>query len=156
VSERHATSVRSRAELASLPISVAVTARGKELSATSTVGDARALFSNGSVKIVPVLSGGAYVGALRRDALPEDLEPGAPVLPLAADDVPTARASTPSAEALAVLDRSGASRLVVLDDDGTTYRGLVCLRRDRTSVCVDAECHQPSEAATDERREETP
>ena len=135
------THVRSRVELAGLPISAAVTARGKELPAGSTVGDARALFANDSVHVVPVLSGTAYVGAVSRDALRVDLDPHAPVLPLAADIVPTTTAGTPSTEAFAELDRSGATRLVVLDEDGATYRGLVCLRSDRERVCVNAECH---------------
>jgi CBS domain-containing protein len=135
------TRVRSRLELASLPISAAVTARGKELSATSTVGDARALFASGSVHVVPVLSGAAYLGAVSREALRADLDPRTPVLPLASDTVPTATAGTPSPDAFAALDRTGATRLVVLDEDGATYRGLVCLRSDRERVCVDAECH---------------
>ena len=142
------TQVRSRLDLADLPVSAAVTTRGKELSATATVGDARALFANGSVHVVPVLAGTAYVGAVTRDALVRDLDAGASVLPLATHAVPTASAPTPSAEAFAALDRSGATRLVVLDEDGVTYRGLVCLRSDRERVCVDAECHpspDPSE-----------
>jgi hypothetical protein len=32
-------------------------------------------------------------------------------------------------------------RVVVLGDDGRTYVGLMCLDRDRTRLCIDAECH---------------
>jgi hypothetical protein len=32
-------------------------------------------------------------------------------------------------------------RVVVLADDGRTYVGLMCLDRDRTRLCIDAECH---------------
>jgi CBS domain-containing protein len=147
------THVRSRLDLGSLPVSAAVTTRGKELAATATVGDARAIFANGSVKIVPVLSGSAYRGALTREAVSGDLDldPRTPVAELAAHVVPTALARTSSADAFAELDRLGATRLVVLDDDGTTYRGLVCLRSDRARVCVDAECHTTPVNAIDER-----
>jgi hypothetical protein len=31
--------------------------------------------------------------------------------------------------------------VVVLGDDGRTYVGLMCLDRDRTRLCIDAECH---------------
>lgn len=137
------THVRSRLELAALPVSAAVTKRGKELSAAATVGDARALFDNGSVQVVPVLSGATYVGAVSRDVLAADLDPATPVAGLASPLVPTALASSPGADAFAELDRAGATRLVVLDDDGVTYRGLVCLTSDRERACVDAECHTP-------------
>ena len=135
------THVRSRLDLGSLPVSAAITTRGKELAATDTVGDARALFANGSVQLVPVLSGQVYLGVVSRDAVAGAPDPRTPVASFASDAVPTALARTPAAEAFAELDRSGATRLVVLEDDGATYRGLVCLRSDRQRVCVDAECH---------------
>lgn len=137
------THVRSRLELAALPIAAAVTTRGKELSATATVGDARALFDNGSVQVLPVLSGTRYLGAVSRDVLGGDVDPATPVAGLASPLVPTALASSPATDAFAELDRAGATRLVVIDDDGVTYRGLVCLTSDRERACVDAECHAP-------------
>ena len=144
------TNVRSRHDLAALPVSAAITARGKELSATDTVADARRLFAHGSVQVLPVLDGPAYLGVVSRDAMRDDLHPETPVVALASRSLPTALAGTSSAEALAELDRTGGTRLVVLDGDGT-YRGLVCLRSDRERVCVDAECHAELDTATDER-----
>ena len=137
------THVRSRLDLAALPISAAITTRGKELSSAATVGDARAVLENGSVQLVPVLSGATYLGAVSRDVLGADLDPSTPVAGLVAPLVPTALASSPGADAFAELDRAGATRLVVLADDGVTYRGLVCLTSDRERACVDAECHAP-------------
>ena len=151
MSERPETkNVRSRHDLAALPVSAAVTARGKELSATETVADARRLFTHHSVQVLPVLDGKAYLGVVRRDAIGDDLPPETPVVALASRSLPTAIAGTRAAEALAELDRTGATRLVVLDGDGA-YRGLVCLRSDRERVCVDAECHDDLDTATDER-----
>ncbi len=40
-----------------------------------------------------------------------------------------------------MLDDVGGRRLVVLGDDGSTYAGLVCVTRDRSRLCIDAECH---------------
>ena len=134
------TNVRSRHDLAALPISAATTRRGKELSATDTVADARRLFAHGSVTVLPVLDGTAYLGVVSRDAMGDDLHPETPVVAVASHSLPTALAGTPSAEAFSELDRTGATRLVVLAGDGA-YRGLVCLRSDRERVCVDAECH---------------
>ena len=149
------THVRSRLDLAALPISAAITTRGKELSATATVGDARVLLDNGSVQVVPVLSGARYLGAVSRDVLGAELDPGTPVAGLASPLVPTALASSPATDAFAELDRAGATRLVVLDDDGVTYRGLVCLTSDRGRACVDAECHSPTDTTITERTPST-
>jgi CBS domain-containing protein len=145
------TTVRSRRDLATLPISAAITTRGKELAATDTVADARRLFAHGSVRVLPVLDGTAYVGALERDSLRDDQSPETPVAAIASGTLQTALAGTPSAQALAELDRTGATRLVVLDDDGVTYRGLVCLRSDRRRVCVEAECHAEHDTGIEER-----
>lgn len=145
------TTVRSRRELASLPVSAAVTTRGKELATTDTVSKARRLFAHHSVRVLPVLDGTAYLGALSRDSLRDDLSPETPVAAIASRTLQTALAGTPSAQALAELDRTGATRLVVLEDDGVTYRGLVCLRSDRRHVCVDAECHAENVTEIEER-----
>ena len=51
------------------------------------------------------------------------------------------RAAALGYPALALLDADGGRRLIVLGDDGVSYVGVLCLRRDRTHLCVDAECH---------------
>ena len=132
---------RTRTELAARPIAEAITTRGKELSAADTVAVARGLFVNTAVRVLPVLAGAAYVGAVDREAISADLPATAAILPFVADLLPTALATTPTAEALAALDRDGATRLVVLAPDGATFVGLVCLRSDRERLCVDAERH---------------
>lgn len=40
---------------------------------------------------------------------------------------------------LEALDAHGGTRLVVLQEDGATYVGLVCLRGDRERLCLDSE-----------------
>ncbi len=98
---------RTRADLAGLPIADAITVRGRELAADSTVGDARRAFASGSVSLLPVLDGPAFVGAVERD----DLDPAIPdadlVLPYALARPPVAIASTPVSDALHALDEDG-------------------------------------------------
>ncbi len=114
--------------------------RGKELAVGDTVAAARRLFANTSVQVVPVLDDDRYVGAIDRDAVPPEIADRAPIGPLARGLLPACRAGTPATVALERLDASGASRMVVLDDD-ESYVGLVCLRSDRQHLCVDRARH---------------
>jgi CBS domain-containing protein len=117
-----------------------ITVRGKELAADATVADARTLFASGSVRLIPLLDGDAYVGAVTRDDLAGALDAD-PISDHARSRPPITTASTSLTDALAVLNDDGGRRLVVLGDDRTTYLGLVCLHRDRQRLCIDAECH---------------
>jgi len=128
---------RTRDDLGRRPIAEAVSTPGKELQADATVAAARRLFRNDSVRVVPVLDGERYTGAVDRGAI-DGAPAGAPVGWFAAPIVPTAIAPTPADDALAELDRTGASRLVVLAANGVTYVGIVCMRSDRRRLCVDA------------------
>jgi len=128
-----------RDEFASLPISAAITTRGKELVVGDTVAAARRLFARHPVSVLPVLDGTAYVGVVTQDAIGEDVPAAAPVLPFASDALPTVVCDTPAPEGLAVLDSAGGKRLVVLCADDATYVGLVCMRGDRRRLCVAAE-----------------
>jgi CBS domain-containing protein len=130
----------SRRELATRRIAEAITTRGKELSVLDTVADARRLFANRSVQVIPVLDGATYVGAIDRGSFRDDAADDAPLAWFASELLVTTTTETPAAQALAALDRTGSTRLVVLDADRLTYAGLVCLRSDRDRLCVDAEC----------------
>ena len=135
---------RTRSDLAACPISDAITTRDMELSVDDTVEDAHRLFAKRAVRLLPVLDGSTYVGAVDRDTIGA-ADPSAAIGAFASALVPTALAETPATEALAALDRDGGKRLVVLADDGVSYVGLVCLRGDRERLCVDAELvHDPA------------
>lgn len=127
-------------DVADRPVSGAITIRGKELAATATVGEARALFESSSVQLVPVLDDGAYVGAVSRDDIAE-ADDAEPITEHATSKPPTATASTSVGAAIVSLTQDGGRRLVVLGDDSSTYIGLVCLTRDRARLCIDAGCH---------------
>lgn len=128
------------AEVADRPVGSVITVRGKELAVGATVADARELFGSSSVQLIPVLDGQAYTGAVSRDDIAEAGD-DEPITRYAVSTPPTATTSTSVGEALPVLDAAGGRRLVVLGDDGSTYAGLVCVTRDRSRLCIDAECH---------------
>ena len=126
-------------ELADEPVVNAITVRGRELTTRSTVADARALFESRSVKVIPVLDGDQYVGAVGRDDV-EGVADDEPALRHARATPPVATSITPTRRAVELLDEDGGSRLVVVAEDGRTYLGLLCLRGDRQGFCVDADC----------------
>lgn len=117
----------------------AIVVRGKELQAGEPVAAARALFTRDPVRVVPVLDGERYLGAVDRDTLACATAADVPVGELAQAIVPVAPADVSAHEALAILDADGGSRLVVLAGDGTTYAGLVCLRGDRRRLCLESD-----------------
>jgi hypothetical protein len=118
----------------------AVTVRGKELPAGATVGEGRAIFASGSVRLIPLLDGEAYAGAVGRDDL-DGVPDDAVIAEHATAQPPIAAASDRVGDVVAGLRDDAGRRVVVLGDDGRTYIGLMCLDRDRTRLCIDTECH---------------
>jgi predicted transcriptional regulator len=126
-----------RDDVAGRPV-IAVTLCGKELQVDDQVGAARALLARKPVKIVPVLDGSRYVGAVDASVLGGAAEEAA-IEAFTTDLVPVATADTSVDEALGLLDVTGGQRLVVLGPDRERYVGVVCLRGDRRRLCVDTE-----------------
>ena len=126
-------------DVADRPVGSVITVRGKELSRGATVAQARELFGSSSVRLIPLLDGESYVGAVSREDI-EGAPDADPVERYAVSRPPTARASDPAGEALLALG-GGGSRMVVLGDDGASYVGLVCVSGDGMRLCIDAECH---------------
>jgi hypothetical protein len=120
-----------------------VTVRGKELAAGATVAEGRAIFASGSVRLIPLLDDGAYAGAVGRDDL-EGADDDAAIADHANAQPPIAAASDRVGDVVAGLGDDAGRRVVVLADDGRTYVGLMCLDRDRTRLCIDAECEAAS------------
>jgi CBS domain-containing protein len=119
-----------------------VTVRGKELPVDATVAAGRALLASSSLRLIPLLEGDAYAGAVERDAIAA-ADDGEPIAAYATQRTPVTTASTRVADAIAALGEDGGRRLVVLGDDRTTYVGLICLHREGQRLCIDAECHIP-------------
>jgi len=125
----------TRDEVADFPVGE-ITIGGKTVQADETVEDARRAFVSRAVKVLPVLDGARYVGAVDRDTV-EAADGSAALSSVARALVPQEPERTRAGEALAALDAHGATRLVVVGRNGR-YVGLVCLRGDRRRLCIDA------------------
>jgi CBS domain-containing protein len=110
--------------------------RPKTLPADSTVGDVRALFAKPSVRTALLVEGSAFRAALDRGDLPDDAPDDAPALRYADAGGDTIAPDAPVAEALGRLAALDEPRLVVVDADGVTLRGLVCLSGGGPQFCV--------------------
>jgi CBS domain-containing protein len=108
--------------------------RPKTLPASATVGELRALFRNPHVATALLVDGDAFAGAVDRRSVPSDSPDPAPARALASvGDV--IGLDAPMAEAVSILDDRGTDRLVVIDPDGRTLRGLLCLTKGRDGFC---------------------
>jgi CBS domain-containing protein len=112
-------------------------ARPKTLPADSTVAAVRRLFEQKpSVRTALLVDGAAFRAAIDRADLPADAPGDAPALGYAREG-DTIAPDAPVADALARLAELDEPRLVVVDADGVTLRGLVCLGGGGAEFCVD-------------------
>ena len=125
----------TRANADSLRVRDAMLRTPKTTPAAARVGDLRTLFANSRVATALLVDGAEFVGVVDRDALPDDARDAQPARELARRDVPTIDPDAPLTDALRGLDERDERRLVVLDGDGRTLRGLLCLSRDRNGFC---------------------
>jgi CBS domain-containing protein len=109
--------------------------RPKTLPADASVADLRAMFANPSVLTALLVDGDRFAGAVERADLPSGASDTQRAGEFASRDVVTIEPDAPMADAVAHLDRDGDRRLIVLDPDGATLRGLLCLTADRTGFC---------------------
>jgi predicted transcriptional regulator len=110
--------------------------RPKTLPADATVGDLRRQFENPRVQTALLADDGRFAGAIAPSELPDAADAAEPALAYARADIPTLPPDATMAEAMALLDARGDFRLVVLDGDGATLAGLLCLDRRGTTFCT--------------------
>ncbi len=109
--------------------------RPKTLPGNATLGQAREFFANPRVVNAVLVDERTFVGVLQRSDLPSLVPDTAPVRMYARRDVKTMRPAQPMQDALAIMDGDGSARLVVLEDDGVTLAGLLCLDLKRAGFC---------------------
>jgi CBS domain-containing protein len=107
----------------------------KTMPVDGSVADLRMIFANPHVVTALLVDGAEFVGIVHRNALRDDASDEQPARSLVRRDVATIDPDAPLAEALSVLDERAERRLVVLDRDGRTLRGLLCLTSDRNGFC---------------------
>lgn len=103
----------------------------KTLPVDVTVADAREALEHASVKMLLLVDGDRFYGAVT--AVPADADPGESALTYRDDSAVTVAPEMPAAEALDRLERRPSGRMIVLDDERLV--GLVCLTSDGTSFC---------------------
>jgi CBS domain-containing protein len=113
----------------------AMVASPKTMPADGTVAELRAMFANAHVTTALLVDGSAFAGLVHRDDLPGDVADDRPARALAHRDVLATQPDALLSDAVRALDARGERRLVVLDADGRTLRGLLCLTGDRSGFC---------------------
>jgi CBS domain-containing protein len=109
----------------------------KTLPATARVGDARRLFEKPSVVTVLLADGTTFRGAIERGDLPDTAPDTEPALDYARVPVASIRPEASVGDALDRLVAERSKRLIVLDEDGATLRGLLCLNTSGSAFCSD-------------------
>lgn len=109
--------------------------RPKTLPLEATIGDVRRLFENGSVRTGLLVDGGHFRAAIERTNVPDSVADDAPAIEFAFTPTAKVHPDTPMSEAIALLDSESTRRLVVVDEDGETLRGLVALNSARSGFC---------------------
>jgi CBS domain-containing protein len=133
--ERCVNFTRTREQAAGQRIREVMVRRPKTLPVDATVGDVRRKLENPSLRNVVLLDGTAFAGLVDRGQVPAEAPDSAPARQFAACDVPTATPDVPVPDVLAAMDAGQLSRLVVLDADGRTFAGLVCLDHTGEGFC---------------------
>jgi CBS domain containing-hemolysin-like protein len=100
------------------------------------IGEVRRAFEQPSQRLVLLVDGSTFRGAIDRDSLDSQDPDSAPAVTCASREIATVTPATPLIDALELIERSREPRLVVLDEDGCTLRGLLCYSRSSASFCV--------------------
>jgi CBS domain-containing protein len=108
----------------------------KTLPASALVGDVRGIFERKNVRTVLLADDGMFRGAIERGGLPDSAADDEPAVQFADAEPLSTTPGTPMRDALALLDGRDEPRLVVLDEDGITLRGLLCADTAGTGFCV--------------------
>jgi CBS domain-containing protein len=127
----------TRDDAATLLVRDVMVACPKTLPARSTVADLRAHFENPRVRTALLTDDGRFAGAIAPEELPADAAGADPARAHAHTDLPTVGPDATMEDAMALLDRRGDNRLLVLEPDGETIAGLLCLDKPGTGFCTD-------------------
>ena len=108
----------------------------KTLPGAATVGDVRRAFERSSVRTVLLTEGHRFVGAIERAGLPADAPDSAAASEYVELQPLLATPGMPISDAVKLLEGRGEPRLIIVDEDGLTLRGLLCGSGGATGFCV--------------------
>lgn len=110
--------------------------RPKTLPGGALVADVRVQFERPSVRTVLLADDGRFVGAIDRDRLPVDASDQEPATRYLDEQPSTVTPDTTVSAAIELLRERSEPRLIVLDPDGVTLRGLLCVNGTATGFCM--------------------
>ncbi len=110
--------------------------RPKTLPGGALVADVRLQFDRPSVRTVLLADDGRFVGAIERDRLPEDASDQEPATRYIDEQPTTVTPDTTVSAAIELLRERNEPRLIVVDPDGVTLRGLLCVNGTATGFCI--------------------
>lgn len=108
----------------------------KTLPADARLGDVRRLFERPNIRTALLADGGRFAGVIERSGIPEDAPDDAPASDYVEVGTVLASPSMPMREAVGLMQGRDELRLVVLDEDGVTLRGLLCANSTATGFCL--------------------
>jgi CBS domain-containing protein len=124
------------ADAAALTVGEVMIRQPKTLPADALVADVRRLFERPTVRTALLADGQRFAGVIERDGVPADAPDDALAREFIDVDPLTATPSLPITEAVKLLGGRSEPRLVVIDEDGATLRGLLCINATATGFCV--------------------
>ena len=125
----------SREQAAGMLVADVMIAKPKTLPPSALVRDVRGVFEKKNVRTVLLVEGDVFRGAIERDGVPMTAADDEPALRFADAEPLTTTPETPVREVLPLLDGREEPRLIVLDEDGVTLRGLLCADSGGTGFC---------------------
>ncbi len=108
----------------------------KTLPGSALVRDVRLAFERPKTRTVLLADDERFVGAIERGGLPGDASDDAPATSYIEPNPLTSGPRTPMTDAIELLESRDEPRLIVLDEDGVTLRGLLCANRTATGFCI--------------------
>jgi CBS domain-containing protein len=132
---RRASRNLARADAIGRPVAEVMFRRPKTLGISSTVADLRAQFENPHVHVALLIDGARFAGLVGRDDVPAAAAGATPARTYTRRVIATITPDADVADALAVMDDRSERRLVVLDADGVTLSGLLCLDKTGLRFC---------------------
>ena len=108
----------------------------KTLPADASVGEVRRLFERPSIRSALLADGDRFRGVIEREGLPAGAPDDAPASDYVEPGPLTVTPALPMSDATKLLEGQREPRLIVLDDDGETLRGLLCANANATGFCI--------------------
>ncbi|CAB4686385.1 MAG: CBS domain-containing protein [Actinobacteria bacterium] len=121
--------------------------RPKTVATDLTVAQARERFEDQTLRTILFADDAVFRGALDRADLPEAGQDNELAVAFARTDVVTVTPSQAMHDVMAAFEGLNERRIVVLDEDGASLRGLLCLKRDGRAFCA-AGPRDPERAAS--------